>query len=135
MRMGKSRHLPLIIGTSLLLAACSTTPPTTPETDPSEMGLDLMERLTLDADRCWFKSGDPAFEPYGLSPELASFSGKPRFLLTPAGEPEARPLLVVEGQAGSSEVAVYGPLLSESIGQRAEADIARWRTGSDDCVA
>ncbi|EAU40735.1 hypothetical protein FP2506_03374 [Fulvimarina pelagi HTCC2506] len=126
--------LPIALGASLGLMACSTTSET-PETDPSEMGLDLMERLTLNADRCWFKSGDPAFEPYGLSPELASFSGKPRFLLTPAGEPEARPLLVAEGQAGSGDVAVYGPLLTEEIGQRAQADIERWRSGSDDCVA
>ncbi|MER0239216.1 hypothetical protein [Fulvimarina sp. MAC8] len=135
MMFRKRRHerLTLALGAMLMLAACSTTSET-PETDPSEMGLDLMERLTLNADRCWFKSGDPAFEPYGLSPELASFSGKPRFLLTPAGEPEARPLLVAEGQAGSSNVAVYGPLLSEEIGQRAQTDIARWRAGSDDCV-
>ncbi|MEN3791889.1 hypothetical protein [Fulvimarina sp. MAC3] len=130
----KHRTPTLVLGATLIVAACSTTAPT-PETAPSEMGLDLMERLTLNSDRCWFKSGDPAFEPYSLSPELASFSGKPRFLLTPAGEPEARPLLVVEGKSGSSDVAVYGPLLGEEIGQRAQADIARWRNGSDDCVA
>ncbi|MDY8110061.1 hypothetical protein U0C82_13015 [Fulvimarina sp. 2208YS6-2-32] len=94
-----------------------------------------MERLTLNADRCWFKSGDPAFDSYSLAPELSSFSGKPRFLLVPTGQPEARPLLVAEGTAGTGNVSVYGPLLSEEIGQRAESDIARWQSGSDDCVS
>ena len=94
-----------------------------------------MERLTLNADRCWFKSGEPAFDPYSLAPELASFSGKPRFLLVPAGQPEARPLLVAEGSSGTGTVSVYGPLLNDEIGQRAKGDIERWRSGSDDCVS
>ncbi|RFC65143.1 hypothetical protein DYI37_04640 [Fulvimarina endophytica] len=117
-----------------ILSACASAPEPEPSTSPSQAGLDLMERLTLNADRCWFKSGDPAFDGYGLAPELASFSGKPRFLLTPAGQPEARPLLVVEGQSGSADVSIYGPLLSEEIGQRARADVLRWQSGSDDCV-
>ncbi len=94
-----------------------------------------MERLTLTANRCWFKSRDPAFAPYSIAPELSSFSGRPRFLLVPKGRLEARPLLVVEGAAGSTDVATYGPLLDTPLRSRLEADLDRWRAGSTSCDA
>ena len=101
----------------------------------ADTGLDRMERLTLDANRCWFKSKDPAFARYSLAPELSSFSGKPRFLLVPKGQPEARPLLVVEGKSGSAEIDTYGPLTSQSLGRRVDADLGRWTAGDDGCTA
>lgn len=94
-----------------------------------------MERLTLTANRCWFKSKDPAFASYSIAPELSSFSGRPRFLLVPRGRLEARPLLVVEGAAGSTEVETYGPLLDTQLRTRLEGDLARWRAGSTACNA
>ncbi|MCW4114437.1 hypothetical protein NPA31_005600 [Aurantimonas sp. MSK8Z-1] len=100
-----------------------------------DTGLDRMERLALNANRCWFKSKDPAFASYSLAPELSSFSGRPRFLLVPRGKPEARPLLVVEGQSGSGNVTVYGPLTSDPVGPRIGRDIDRWRGGANDCGA
>lgn len=117
-----------------LLAGCGTTPEPAAPSSGGQTGLDLMERLTLNADRCWFRSGDPIFESYGLAPELSSFSGRPRFLIVPEGKPEERPLLVIEGRAGSSEVAIYGPLTGNPAGNKAAADIDRWRSGSDDCA-
>lgn len=120
-----------------LLSGCA--PPSSPvaprSASPADTGLDRMERLTLTANRCWFKSGDPAFAGYSLAPELASFSGRPRFLLVPRGTPEARPLLVVEGRGGSSEVSVYGPLMNEPIAARITGDIDRWRAGGKSCAA
>ncbi|WP_244486813.1 hypothetical protein [Aurantimonas sp. Leaf443] len=101
----------------------------------ADTGLDRMERLTLAANRCWFKSGDPAFQAYSLAPELSSFSGRPRFLLVPRGRIEARPLLVVEGRAGSGEVSWYGPLLDKPVAARIDADLGRWRSGTSDCAA
>lgn len=122
----------------IALASCGT-PVAPPPPQPSapnagaDTGLDRMERLTLAANRCWFKSGDAAFSPYSLAPELSSFSGRPRFLLVPRGRPEARPLLVVEGRSGSGEVSVYGPLMGEAVGRRAAADVDRWSRGSGSC--
>ncbi|MCQ0986731.1 hypothetical protein [Jiella marina] len=119
----------LVIG----LSACASGP--SAQSPGSDTGLDRMERLTLNANRCWFKSGDPAFADYSLAPELSSFSGKPRFLLVPKGKLEARPLLVVEGRSGSGHVDTYGPLLNEPVGSRLGADIRRWSGGDDRCTA
>ena len=101
----------------------------------ADTGLDRMERLALTADRCWFKSRDAAFRSFTLAPELSSYSGRPRFLLVPRGRPEAKPLLVVEGQSGSSSVATYGPVLASPLGGRIDADIRRWSAGSGQCDA
>ncbi|WP_273505128.1 hypothetical protein [Fulvimarina manganoxydans] len=124
----------LFAATATLLAGCGAVPGPTAPSPGGQTGLDLMERLTLNADRCWFRSGDPVFESYGLAPELSSFSGRPRFLIVPEGKPEERPLLVIEGRTGSSDVSIYGPLTGNPAGNKAAADIDRWRTGSDDCA-
>lgn len=94
-----------------------------------------MEALTLAANRCWFKSKDPAFAAYSLAPELSSFSGRPRFLLVPKGRPEQKPLLVVEGQPGSGAISTYGPVMGTSLGPRVQADISRWSAGDGNCDA
>ena len=116
------------------LTACASKP-TEPAKTVADTGLDRMERLTLNANRCWIKSKDPAFARYSLAPELSSFSGKPRFLLVPKGKPEARPLLVVEGQSGSSGVDTYGPLMSDGLASRIGADVTRWAAGGNSCSA
>ncbi|WP_245197663.1 hypothetical protein [Jiella mangrovi] len=116
----------------ILLTACAARQEAA--TRPSaDTGLDRMERLTLNANRCWFKSRDPAFASYSLAPELSSFSGRPRFLLVPKGKPEARPLVVVEGESGSASVATYGPLMNQTIGSRIDADVTRWAAGGNGC--
>ena len=117
------------------LAACSTKAPTVSAGNKADTGLDRMERLALTANRCWFKSGDPAFASYTLSAELASFSGRPRFLLVPKGKPEAKPLLVVEGKSGSGAVATYGPVMGLPLGSRVDSDIRRWSAGGNGCSA
>lgn len=119
-----------------LLVGCGTPRPSmeAPKSASTDTGLDRMERLTLTANRCWFKSRDPAFTKYSLAPELSSFSGRPRFLLVPKGRLEDRPLLVVEGQTGSRDVATYGPLLQTSLHTRIESDLSRWRDGDTTCA-
>ena len=116
------------------LASCAAPPPAAPPR-AADTGLDRMERLTLAANRCWFTSKDPAFARYSLAPELSSFSGRPRFLLVPKGRPEARPLLVVEGQAGSTNVSTYGPLLNTALAGRIQNDVRHWSTGASSCSA
>ena len=119
------------------LSACSTPAPTpAPRASTAgESGLDRMERLTLAANRCWFKSKDPAFARYSLAPELSSFSGKPRFLLVPKGKPEAKPLLVVEANPGTRNVSTYGPLMGTGLAGRVNTDIQRWTAGGGACGA
>lgn len=127
----------LTLATLLVVAGCASRAPSPEKAAPrrADTGLDRMERLTLTANRCWFKSRDPAFASYSIAPELSSFSGRPRFLLVPKGRPEARPLLVVEGAAGSADVATYGPLLGTPLRARLEGDLVRWRMGSTSCDA
>ncbi|MCD1643200.1 hypothetical protein [Aurantimonas coralicida] len=120
-----------------LLGACAAKPgaATGDAAAGDDTGLDRMERLTLTANRCWFKSGDAAFAPYSLAPELSSFSGRPRFLLVPRGKPESKPLLVVEGRKGSTAIDTYGPLMGEPVAARISADLSRWRAGAAGCSA
>lgn len=127
------------IAAVLLLGACASAPQGAPApvavAAADDTGLDRMERLTLTANRCWFKSKDPAFRNYSLAPELSSFSGRPRFLLVPRNRPEERPLLVVEGRSGSTDVSTYGPLMNDPLAARIDADLARWRAGAKSCTA
>ncbi|MEX6509105.1 hypothetical protein [Jiella sp. M17.18] len=125
-----------LAGLSLLaagLAGCASTP--TLPSSRGDTGLVRIERLTLDANRCWFKSNDPDFTGYTLAPELSSYSGRPRFLLVPRGQEDGLPLLVVEGREGQIDIAAYGPLMSQPIGTRIRADLNRWIAGDDECKA
>jgi hypothetical protein len=94
-----------------------------------------METVATAAHKCWFASKDPAFRPYRFANELNSFTGQPRFLLVPAKDFGGRPLLVVQARGNSSRVETFGPLLSEPLGARINADIARWSTGETACTA
>ncbi len=94
-----------------------------------------METVATAAHRCWFASKDPAFRPYRFANELNSFTGQPRFLLVPARDFGGRPLLVVQARGSSSRVETFGPLLSEPLGARINADIARWSSGDTGCGA
>ncbi|GAA2823733.1 hypothetical protein EDC40_105200 [Aminobacter aminovorans] len=118
------------------LAACNSDPKTPP---PSPSGksasLRSMEQVAIAAHKCWFASKDPAFKKYQMANELNNFGGTPRFLLVPAKQYGARPLLVVQAQGNSSQVQVFGPLMSEALGARIGSDINRWRSGDASCGA
>ena len=60
-------------------------------------------------------------------------SGQPRFLLVPAKNFGGLPALVVQARGGSSQVEVFGPLMSEPLETRITADINRWRSGNSSC--
>jgi hypothetical protein len=95
--------------------------------------LQAMEQVAIAAHKCWFASKDPAFRAYRMANELNSFSGQPRFLLVPADDYGARPLLVVQARGSSSRVEVFGPLLGDPLGARIGADVDRWRRGDGAC--
>ena len=92
------------ITAAALLAACSAKekPVVALEIGP----LPVMERVALAANRCWFKSKDPAFAAYRLAPELNSFTGTPRILIVKRHSPESRPLLVVQAQGSPVKLEV-----------------------------
>lgn len=97
--------------------------------------LPTMERVALAANSCWFKSGDSTFKPYRLAPELNSFSGRPRILVVPTGNPGGRPLLVVHAEGNPAKVEAFGPLMSNPAGNRIAADVRRWAGGQSSCSA
>jgi len=116
------------------LAACNSGPKTPPpSTSGKSASLRSMEQVAIAAHKCWFASKDPAFKKYQMANELNNFGGTPRFLLVPAKQYGARPLLVVQAQGNSSQVQVFGPLMSEALGGRISADINRWRSGDASC--
>lgn len=103
---------------------------------PSAAGqsaLDIMEKVAVAANRCWFKSGDAAFRTYQLSPELSSFSGRPRILLVRKGSRDDRPVLVVQAEGKPPRLDAFGPLLNEDIAPRIRQDVVRWANGRNEC--
>jgi len=119
------------------LAACQQSKVKVTSSDSGGGGksasLRAMEQVAIAAHKCWFASKDPAFKSYRFANELSSYSGNPRFLLVPAKNYGGLPLLVVQARGGSSRVETFGPLLSEPIGARINADVARWSSGDASC--
>jgi hypothetical protein len=118
------------------LAACQSGGASTGlETSGKSAALRTMERVATAAHKCWFASGDKAFKAYRFANELNSMTGKPRFLLVPAKNFGGLPLLVVQSSGGSGTLETFGPLLSDPLGARISADLARWESGSGACNA
>jgi hypothetical protein len=128
--------LPALLSAMLAVAACTSEPArVTTSSGGKSASLLAMETVAMAAHRCWFASKDPAFRSYRFANELNSFTGQPRFLLVPARDFGGRPLLVVQARGSSSRVETFGPLLSEPLGTRINADIARWAGGDSACAA
>jgi hypothetical protein len=128
------RTLPLILiavaGAGLW--SCQSKPVAKPSVT-SASALDVMEKVAVSANRCWFKSGDPAFKAYGFAPELTSFSDRPRILLTRKGSADIRPLLVVQAEGRPARLSAFGPLMNEPISGRISKDVQRWSVGQAGC--
>ena len=114
-----------------LAAGCQSASPPAPA--QSTVALPTMERVALGANACWFKSGDAAFKPYRLAPELNSFSGRPRILLVKRNSPESRPLAVVQAEGHPARLQAFGPLFNEPVGTRMATDVKRWAAGGTGC--
>ncbi|THV25004.1 hypothetical protein [Peteryoungia ipomoeae] len=129
------RRLPLFMIASLtvaaLLAGCKSESPK--PVAQGQSALDIMEKVAVGANRCWFKSGDAAFKAYALAPELTSFSGRPRILLVRKGSSDIRPLLVIQAEGRPARLDAFGPLMNESLSGRIRQDVVRWANGSKDC--
>ncbi len=133
---GKPRRATLFVAAiaALMLSACqSGSRPDGAASGGKSAALLTMEQVAIAAHKCWFASKDPAFRPYRMANELNSFSGRPRFLLVPAKNYEAKPLLVVQAEGQSRRVDVFGPLMSETLSARISADVRRWASGDSGC--
>lgn len=96
--------------------------------------LPVMERVALGANRCWFKSKDPAFMAYRLAPELKSFTGTPRILVVKKNAPESLPLLVIQAQGNPAKLSAFGPLMQDTaVNARVNKDVNNWARGGKDC--
>lgn len=116
------------------LAACThQAGPGNIELASGEPALKTMERVALNTNRCWFKSGKSEFRRYGFEPELQSYSGRPRMLIVPKNTPGGKPILVVEAEGNPAKVSVYGPLMASSLGNAIGEDIDRWVKGDNQC--
>jgi hypothetical protein len=113
-----------------LLAACQSKPPV----QSSQSALDVMEKVAVAANRCWFKSGDAAFRTYAFAPELTSFSDRPRILLTRKGSSDIRPLLVVQAEGRPARLSAFGPMMNEPVSGRVGSDVRRWAAGNSSCT-
>ena len=118
-----------------LAGACQSAAPPEPSDSGKSAALRTMERIAKAAQRCWFVAGDPAFKPFAMADELNSFSGRPRILLVPARDPQARPLLVAQAQGSPVRLELFGPLMDGPQAQRIAADVRRWADGASDCRA
>ena len=117
----------------LALSACQSSTPANPGGSGKSASLRAMEQVAIAAHKCWIASKDPAFKSYSMANELNSFSGTPRFLLVPKANYGGKPLLVVQARGHSSEIEMFGPLMSESLGARIGSDVSRWKSGDSAC--
>lgn len=125
----------LAFATALALAGCQSAGPGNLAVASSQAPVPTMERIMKSATTCWYGSGDAAFRSYRLAPELNAIAGPPRLLLVPAGNPQARPLAVIQAEGSPARVEAYGPLMGKPVGARISADVRRWAAGGKGCGA
>ena len=120
-----------------LIAACQAAPPKAvnrASVPGDNSALSTMERVAVAAQKCWFGGKDPAFKGMKLSPELTSYSGKPRILAVPGKNIGGLPALVVEAQGNPARLAAYGPLMQGPDSARIGSDINRWAARDPSCA-
>ncbi|RLQ88072.1 hypothetical protein [Notoacmeibacter ruber] len=103
------------------------------DTPPSGSTVPILQRINDTAQRCWMRSGDPAFQPYRIVPELDTRTGKPRILMLKAGNAAGLPQLVIEINGGTIDA--YGPIQNTPLAARINRDIVRWANGTTSCEA
>ena len=126
---------PVAVAAALALAGCQSTGPGNLAVASSRAAVPTMEHIMKTATACWYGSRDTAFGSYRLAPELNAIAGPPRLLLVPAGNPQARPLAVIQAEGSPARVEAYGPLMGKPVGARISADVRRWAAGGTGCGA
>ncbi len=119
---------------AVALAGCQSARLEEPASRPGDnSALSTMERVAVAAQRCWFAGGDSAFEGLAMSPELTSFSGRPRILAVPRGNIAGLPKLVVEASGNPARITTFGPLMGSAANARIQSDVDRWAGGDPAC--
>ena len=122
---------------TLLLAACETAKPRRDylkyrsSQDPVSASSHIAERVRA----CWFAEGRDGFRGYSYTPELNSYSGRPRVLIVSADDPTGLPKLVIEATAADrgTSVKLFGPMLASREGPAIAGDVERWAGGASGC--
>jgi len=120
----------------LLAAGCqsSSVPADNISRPGDNSALSTMERVAVAAQKCWFSGRDPAFAGLAMSPELTSFSGRPRILAVPRGNVGGLPKLVVEAAGKPARLNAFGPIVDGPHASRIAQDIRRWSAGNPACA-
>ncbi len=127
----------LLLGMAFLPACQSESPVEGLNLTMQTKPLPLIATIGKAIQKCWFKSGHAAFKPFRMADESNSYAGRPRLLLVPKNNPAGLPKLVIQAEntKGTTNLQVYGPLLSTAIGKRINGDIRRWSAGNTSCQA
>jgi hypothetical protein len=133
-RAGRFPHFLPLLALPILAACQSGTAAGDAISVPGDnSALSTMERIAVAAQKCWFGPQAAGFEGLAMSPELTSFSGKPRILAVPRGNVGGLPKLVVEATGKPARIAAYGPLMDGPQGMEIAADTQRWAGGETSC--
>ncbi|MEM0898334.1 MAG: hypothetical protein AAGI92_00090 [Pseudomonadota bacterium] len=84
--------------------------------------------------RCWIRSSDSDFRRLALVPELDTRSGDPRILVVERGNSQGLPVLVISASGDPVTIETFGPLASEPLSNRINADIGAWMAGRTSCA-
>lgn len=93
----------------------------------------LLQGINERMQTCWVKSKDSAFRAYKVIPELDTRHGKPRILIVRAKASQGLPQLVIEASGKPARLSSYGPLASDPLAVRMDADVRRWLAGDSGC--
>lgn len=134
--MRRARRLLPLLALPLMTACQSGTSAGDSISVPGDnSALSTMERIAVAAQKCWFGPQKAGFEGLAMSPELTSFSGKPRILAVPKGNVGGLPKLVVEATGKPARLAAYGPLMDGPQAAAIDNDTKRWAAGDTSCSA
>jgi hypothetical protein len=92
-------------------------------------------RIAENVGACWFRQNRTAFAGYSYTPELTSYSGRPRVLIVSASDPTGLPKLVIEATKNDrgTSVKLFGPMLGGANAPGIMRDVQRWTAGATDC--
>ncbi len=120
-----------------VITACQSAPPPADYTEfrSSQDPATVAARISETVGACWFGGGHPAFAAYSYTPELTSYSDRPRVLVVEKANPTGLPKLVIEVTEAErgARVKLFGPLMATAEASAISRDVERWAIGSVAC--
>jgi hypothetical protein len=118
------------------LAACQSAPKDYLEYRAAQTPVSVALRIAENVERCWFAGDRQAFADLAYSPELTSYSNRPRVLIVAKAAPDGLPRLVIEASEAKrgASVKLFGPLLGTPAGPAIARDVERWAEGGSGCA-